>query len=150
MESCRYRRAGRLIWDTNPGAHVQSRTLSAFAADTDFLHARTVRGAQWDLDVLREVLTEQSRSVYPQFAKRKVVRYFLDYMAGHSIEPPPFNPDELICSTFVDRVIRETLSIEPFPEDAPPLALPGHFARTSAMECMPLATCVYRLEGEPA
>lgn len=139
--------ADGFVWDANPGLDIMARSLSEFLEGVDILHARRVRGREWDLRLLDDVIREQSRATYPQLADRDVTRYLLSYMAGRA-EPVPFDRNELICSSFVDRVVREALSIEPFPEDAPPLALPGHFAQSGAFECIRLASNVFRVEGE--
>ena len=140
------------VWDINPSKNVQCRTISGFLDGVDKFHVRNVNRIV-NAELLDEIIAEQADAKYPALERADFIRYFLDTMLMvHGKKPmvnkiPPISGAELICSMYVDRIIREAFWIEPLPESKPPLALPGHFASSSAFDCVDIGSRIFWASG---
>lgn len=136
---------GLRVWDIMPDEHVREQSMGEFLSECDLLAARALKGVFFDPDDLQRHIVEQRGSTYPNLSQPHFVQAFLAMMMKGR-QPPRFNSGELVCSTFVDRILRVASRIEILPDDRPPLALPGHFARSSAFVDVPLSDCAFRLD----
>ncbi len=133
------------VWDIMPDKMVRRLTFADFVRDVDLLAVRCLRGKPFDADDLQAHILDQARCDYPSFARPGTVLAFVRMMSRRSLAEVRFKQNELICSTFVDRILRLAASREILPDDRPPLVLPGHFARSSAFEDVPMVDRMRRL-----
>jgi hypothetical protein len=126
--------AGQMIWDIMPDLNVRNLSMKDFLQNADFLAVRRLRKPGFDEAVLQAHIEDQRHAAYPSLQDIRVVNQFLKMMAKGQVVPLSLRPTEFVCSTFVDRILRMASNSEILPEDRPALALPGHFARSTAFE----------------
>ncbi len=133
------------VWDIMPDQMVRRLTFQDFVRDVDLLAIRSLRGAALDADLLQAHVEDQAHCDYPSFAHAATILAFVRMMGGRRLADIRFKPNELICSTFVDRILRLAADREILPDDRPPLVLPGHFARSTAFADVSMVDRVFRL-----
>lgn len=133
------------VWDIMPDQMVRRVAFADFIRDVDLLAVRSLLGEPLDSDLLQAHIVDQSRCDYPSFAQAGTIMAFIRMMAARRMTEIRFKPNELICSTFVDRILRLAANREILPDDRPPLVLPGHFARSTAFADVPMVDRVCRL-----
>jgi hypothetical protein len=133
------------VWDIMPGLMVRQLSFAQFLDGVDLLAVRSLESALFDDGRLQAHIEDQAQSQYPSFAQTDVIAAFIRMMARSDVLPIRFQHDELICSTFVDRILRLVSNTEILPDDRPPLVLPGHFARSTAFRDVPMADRIYRI-----
>ena len=133
------------VWDIMPDQMVRRLAFADFISDVDLLAVRSLRGAPLDADLLQAHIEDQSHCDYPSFAQAGTIMAFIRMMSRQRLAQIRFRQNELICSTFVDRILRLAANREILPEDRPPLVLPGHFARSTAFVDVPMVDRVFRL-----
>jgi hypothetical protein len=133
-----------LVWEANPDRHITSCSLPEFFRKNVAVHGRRLSERSVDAERLDAIIAEQRFARYPQLADIHVLRYFVNAMrrSGKSVDLN-FAPNELICSSFIHRVLMLTCGFEPFPDV--PLALPGHFAESGVFECLDFRSAAFRL-----
>lgn len=133
---------GHLVWDIMPDLNVRRLSMGEFLQGTDFLAVRRLKRPGFDDAALQAHIEDQRRAAYPSLRDIRVVNQFLKMMTKGQVAPLSLRPTEFVCSTFVDRILRMASNSEILPEDRPALALPGHFARSSAFEDVAMSDCI--------
>lgn len=133
------------VWDIMPDKMVRRLAFADFIRDADLLAVRRLNGAPLDAKVLQDHIEDQAHCDYPSFAQAGTILAFVRMMSSRRVGELRFRQNELICSTFVDRILRLAADREILPEDRPPLVLPGHFARSGAFSDVPMIDRVFRL-----
>ena len=133
------------VWDIMPALMVRQLSFSEFLEGVDLLAVRSLEVALSDGWLLQAHIEDQAQSQYPSFAQADVIAAFIKMMVRSDTLPIRFQHNELICSTFVDRILRLVSGSEILPDDRPPLVLPAHFARSTAFRDVPMADRICRI-----
>ncbi|OCJ02980.1 hypothetical protein A6U86_31755 [Rhizobium sp. AC27/96] len=129
---------GGQVWDIMPNKHVRTQTFDQFLKDVDSFAIRRLR-LPVDSDVLEGSLHKFSKAKYSVMGAVELATL---RKKGVPVENLP--PEELVCSTFVNRVLFDALDTEVIEMNVP-IIWPSHFAESSLFEDVDLSDCFFFL-----
>jgi hypothetical protein len=134
------------VWDLMPSIDVRRLPFETFISNSYYVAARRFKHVPIDPDILRRKIAEQSHASYAHFTPQ-FLNAILRSFAHRDTAELKLNRGELLCSSYVDRILGNTIDRDPLDDLVVGYPLPAHFALSDNFSDVLLRNKFFRLRS---